>query len=73
MDSTATGQPCVCILVCGVMLCVYGMAYLCGSTLVKVQAGNTAIWPQLNPNQKKTVAEEILIYLFGVVDMMHDT
>ena len=34
----------------GVMSCVYGMTFLCGSTLVKVpllQAGTVAIWPQM--------------------------
>ena len=34
----------------GVMSCVCGMAFLCGSTLVKVsllQAGTVAIWPKM--------------------------
>ena len=39
MDSTATGLPCVYICTVtgwGVMSCVCGIAFLCGSTLVKV-------------------------------------
>ena len=58
--STATGRPCICILWWdGVSCPVSGMAFMCGSTLVKVpllQAGTITIWPQMfksNVNQNK--------------------
>ena len=44
----------------GVMSCVYGMAFLCGSTLVKVpllKVGTITIWPQMlksNIKQQQT-------------------
>ena len=51
MDSTATGRPHVYTVTgWGVMPCLCRMAFLCGSTLVKVpllQVGTIMIWPQM--------------------------
>ena len=55
MDSTATGQPPVTGWV--VMSCVSSMAFLCGSTFVKVpllHAGTVAIWPQMFKSNELT-------------------
>ena len=53
MDNTTIGRPRICTLWRGVVSCVCGMTFLCGSTLVKVpllQAGTVAIWHKLFKN-----------------------
>ena len=75
MDSTAKGRPCVydTVMGWGGMSCVYGMAFLCGSTLIKVYyCHKQTLWrydlgclkAMLNPKQtnKKYNAFEIVIY-----------
>ena len=55
------------------MSCVYSMAFLCGSTLVRVsllQAATVAIWPQMfksdiKPKQTKSIQ---LLFFDGVYD-----
>ena len=48
----------------GVMSCVCGMAFLCGSTLAKVpllQAGTVAIWPQMFKTDVKQTNKQIFL------------
>ena len=53
----------------GIMSCVWGMAFLCGSALVKVlllQAGTVMIWPQMFKSDFKSKQTKLKYWRFVV-------